>query len=117
MAAAILAANPHNSQSWAFAASDHVIGVFSFGWFRASQDDIRRHRDGLTLNGQGLSPMMLTLAKLMPASSRTAGDQFWVKQTAPRPRPPTASLRPPAPAASTTPRSGSRRAASYNAST
>lgn len=53
----------------------------SFAWFRAGNDDIQRHRDGLTLNGQGLSPLMLTAAKLLPASSRAAGDDFWVKQT------------------------------------
>ncbi len=53
----------------------------SFAWFRSSADAIQRHRDGLTLDGQGLSPLMLTLAKLLPASSRAAGDKFWVNQT------------------------------------
>jgi len=53
----------------------------SFAWFRSSNDAIERHRDGLTLDGQGLSPLMLTVAKLLPASSRAAGDKFWVNQT------------------------------------
>lgn len=53
----------------------------SFAWFRSSDDDVQRHRDGLTLDAQGLSPVTLTVAKLLPASSRAYGDRFWVKQT------------------------------------
>ncbi len=53
----------------------------SFTWFRASNDAVQRHRDGLTLDAQGMSPLMLSIAKLLPASSRTAGDEFWVGQT------------------------------------
>ncbi len=53
----------------------------AFAWFRNNRDDIDTHRDGLTLDGQGLSPAILTLAKLLPASSRTTGDQFWLDQT------------------------------------
>jgi hypothetical protein len=52
-----------------------------FVWFRESNDEIQRHRDGLVLDGQGLSPLVLGLAKLLPASSRADGDAFWVKQT------------------------------------
>ena len=52
-----------------------------FVWFRSSNDDVQRYRDGLVLDGQGLSPLVLGMAKLLPASSRTAGDQFWVDQT------------------------------------
>jgi hypothetical protein len=52
-----------------------------FVWFRSSNDDVQNYRDGLVLDGQGLSPLVLGMAKLLPASSRTAGDQFWVEQT------------------------------------
>lgn len=52
-----------------------------FVWFRNSHDEIQRHRDGLVLDGQGLSPLVLGLAKLLPASSRIDGDKFWVTQT------------------------------------
>ncbi|KQW50975.1 hypothetical protein ASC77_25310 [Nocardioides sp. Root1257] len=52
-----------------------------FVWFRSSNDDIQRHRDGLVLDGQGLSPLVLGIAKLLPASSRADGDDFWVTQT------------------------------------
>jgi hypothetical protein len=53
----------------------------AFVWFRSTADAIQQHKDGLTLDGQGLNPMMTALAKLMPASSRTAGDTFWLDQT------------------------------------
>ena len=52
-----------------------------FVWFRNSNDEVQRYRDGLVLDGQGVSPQVLGIAKLLPASSRTAGDQFWVEQT------------------------------------
>ena len=52
-----------------------------FVWFRSSNDDVQRYRDGLVLDGQGVSPLVLGIAKLLPASSRTAGDRFWVEQT------------------------------------
>jgi hypothetical protein len=53
----------------------------NFAWFRANNDEIQRHRDGLSLGGQGFSPLMLAVSKLLPTSSRSAGDQFWLKQT------------------------------------
>jgi hypothetical protein len=53
----------------------------NFAWFRAADDDIQRHRDGLSLGGQGFGPLKLAVAKLLPASSRADGDQFWLKQT------------------------------------
>jgi nitroreductase len=52
-----------------------------FVWFRGHDDDIQRHRDGLVLDGQGLGPLALGAAKVLPPSSRTAGDSFWVTQT------------------------------------
>jgi hypothetical protein len=52
-----------------------------FVWFCNTHDEIQQHRDGLVLDGQGLSPWVLGLVKLMPASSRSDGDSFWVKQT------------------------------------
>ncbi len=53
----------------------------SFAWFTGSNDEIQQRRDGMTLDAQGLSPLILSLGKLLPASSRTAGDAFWVDQT------------------------------------
>jgi hypothetical protein len=53
----------------------------AFSWFRDTRSDIDRHRDGLTLDGQGLDAVTLTVAKLLPGSSRSAGDEFWLTQT------------------------------------
>ncbi len=53
----------------------------AFSWFRNNRDDIDKHRDGPTLDAQGLAPVTLALAKILPASSRVAGDRFWLDQT------------------------------------
>lgn len=50
-------------------------------WFRSSWDEIQRHKDGLTLDAQGLPRLTLALAKLLPATGRGAGDQFWLDRT------------------------------------
>nr|WSY53620.1 hypothetical protein OG999_28250 [Streptomyces sp. NBC_00886] len=61
--------------------ADEAQSKDGFRWFRGDADAIERHQDGLTLDGQGLSPLMTSLAKLLPAASRTSGDTFWVNQT------------------------------------
>jgi len=61
--------------------ADEQQSIDGFVWFRSSNDDVQRYRDGLVLDGQGVSPLVLGIAKLLPASSRTSGDQFWVEQT------------------------------------
>ena len=60
---------------------DREQSVEAFSWFRNDRSDIDRHRDGLTLDGQGLGGLTLVAAKLLPAQSRTDGDAFWVKAT------------------------------------
>lgn len=60
---------------------DEQMSKESFAWFRNDRHAIDSHRDGLTLDGQGLTPMMLTAAKLLPAQSRESGDTFWLKTT------------------------------------
>jgi hypothetical protein len=53
----------------------------SFRLFRSSWDDIQKHKDGLTLDAQGLSALTTAVAKLLPAVDRRSGDKFWVDQT------------------------------------
>jgi hypothetical protein len=53
----------------------------NFAWFRPDNDEVQRHRDGLSLGGQGFGPLMLAVATLLPASSRADGDRFWLEQT------------------------------------
>jgi hypothetical protein len=60
---------------------DRQQSTDSFRWFRSSWDDIQKHKDGLTLDTQGLSAMTTAIAKLLPGSDRKSGDKFWVDQT------------------------------------
>jgi hypothetical protein len=53
----------------------------SFAWFRSNNDAVQQHRDGMSLDPQGMTPLILSVAKLLPASSRAGGDSFWVDQT------------------------------------
>lgn len=61
---------------------DEEMSTEAFGLFRSDRADIDRYRDGLTLDGQGLDPITLLLAKILPAQSRASGDQFWVNTDA-----------------------------------
>ncbi|WP_344415457.1 Acg family FMN-binding oxidoreductase [Pseudonocardia ailaonensis] len=61
--------------------ADEQQSLDNFAWFRAGNDDEQRHRDGLVLDGQGLGPLELGIAKLLPPYSRTAGDRFWIDRT------------------------------------
>jgi hypothetical protein len=61
--------------------ADTAQSTEAFTWFRSSRDSIDEHRDGLTLDGQGLSGLTAFAAKLLPAQSRKDGDDYWVKAT------------------------------------
>lgn len=60
---------------------DVEMSTEASSWFRSSRAAIDRHRDGLTLDCQGLDGLTLFLAKILPAQSRTAGDEYWVATT------------------------------------
>lgn len=60
-------------------ADDARKSADSFAWFRNDRSQIEAHHDGLTLDCQGLSSTMLVAAKILPAQSRKASDDFWVK--------------------------------------
>lgn len=61
--------------------ADEAQSTESFAWFRNDRDDIDTHKDGLILDAQGMSPLVLAVAKILPATSRSAGDSFWLDQT------------------------------------
>lgn len=60
---------------------DEPMSVEAFSWFRNDRSAIDTHRDGLTLDCQGLDGFTLAMAKILPAQSRSAGDRFWVNST------------------------------------
>ncbi|WP_243858934.1 twin-arginine translocation signal domain-containing protein [Actinomyces sp. ZJ308] len=62
-------------------ADDAEMSADSFAWMRNDRSQIDAHRDGLTLDCQGLSDAMLAAAKILPAQSRESSDSFWVKST------------------------------------
>lgn len=59
---------------------DPQMGIDNTRWLRASRADIAAHRDGVTLDAAGLSPLMLFLAKLFPVSSDMS-NRAWLSQT------------------------------------
>jgi len=61
--------------------SDTAQSEEAFSWFRNDRAEIDQHRDGLTLDGQGLDELTLLAAKILSAQSRTDGDAFWLKAT------------------------------------
>jgi hypothetical protein len=60
---------------------DRQQSIDGFRWFRDGWDAIQRHRDGLTIDGQGLGDLQRAIGKLLPASSRSAGDDFFLDRT------------------------------------
>lgn len=50
-------------------------------WFRGTQRANLTHRDGVTLEGAGLSPLVLRLAKFLPPVSDKSSDETWLKNT------------------------------------
>jgi hypothetical protein len=53
----------------------------SFAWWRSDWDEIQRHKDGLTIDGVGLRPLVRTLGKLLPGTSRASADRTFVDRT------------------------------------
>lgn len=62
-------------------ASDEQQSLDDNVWFRQSWDAIQSHKDGLTLDAQGLSQLFAALAKMLPATSRQYNDSFWINHT------------------------------------
>jgi hypothetical protein len=61
--------------------SDSVMIADSDRWFRATDAEIEMHRDGPTLYCAGLSPLMLSLARLLPSISPESSHRHWIDQT------------------------------------
>src|ERR1700730_9352439 len=50
-------------------------------WFRTGRREIAAHRDGVTLDTAGLSPLMVAAAKLLPDMDAKSADQYWLSIT------------------------------------
>jgi hypothetical protein len=61
--------------------ADEEQSVASAAWWRSSWDAVQTHKDGLTIDGAGLSPLVRTLGKILPATSRVANDKTFIEMT------------------------------------
>ena len=50
-------------------------------WWRATRAQIIAHRDGMTLDAQGLPPVTTFLAKMLPPTSQRQNDAAWLRNT------------------------------------
>ena len=61
--------------------ADAEMARDSARWFRFSRDLVDEHRDGVTLDAAGLSPLINAAAKIIPAPSPEQSDQQWLATT------------------------------------
>ncbi|MGD1036255.1 MAG: hypothetical protein ABR878_03490 [Roseiarcus sp.] len=61
--------------------ADAQMSRDSARWFRTGRRDIEAHRDGVTVDTAGLSPMMTAAAKLLPDADAKSADQYWLSIT------------------------------------
>jgi len=60
---------------------DPQMSADSARWFRTGRHDIAAHRDGVTVDTAGLSPLMAAAAKLMPDMDAGSADRYWLSMT------------------------------------
>ncbi|WP_263731371.1 hypothetical protein [Cellulomonas sp. SG140] len=61
--------------------ADHQMSVDNAELIRYDHQQVERYGDGLTIDAQALSPFLEVAAQLLPATSRTQGDNSWVRST------------------------------------
>jgi nitroreductase len=61
--------------------ADPQMSADSARWFRGGRRDIAAHRDGVTVDTAGLSPLMIAAAKLLPDADAATADQYWSATT------------------------------------
>jgi hypothetical protein len=62
-------------------ADDEQQSRASYAWWRGSWDEIQRRKDGLTVDGVGLRPLVRTIGKILPTTSRKAADRSFIDRT------------------------------------
>jgi hypothetical protein len=68
------------------------VGSDDYTWYRGTWKQVLQHRDGVTVDASGLSPLLRSLGKLIPAT-RSSNDSYWLSGTRDR-QLPTAKRRP-----------------------
>ena len=67
-------------------ATERIIGdpqmsADSARWFRTGRRDIAAHRDGVTADTAGLSPVLVAATKLLPDLDAASADKYWLSMT------------------------------------
>jgi hypothetical protein len=60
---------------------DPQMSTDSARWFRTGRRDIAAHRDGVTADTAGLSPLLTAVSKLLPDLDAKSADQYWLSMT------------------------------------
>ena len=60
---------------------DEEQSLASFAWWRSDWDEIQEHKDGLNIDGVGLPPLVRTLGKILPGTSRSRADETFLDRT------------------------------------
>jgi nitroreductase len=68
------------------AATEHIVADedmlrWSKAWTRHDRDALLRRRDGLFIDGMGLSPLMATAAKMIPDQDAATEGRYWLAMT------------------------------------
>ena len=61
--------------------ADRQQSIDDFAWWRGDWAQLQRTKDGITLDASGLSPIIRTLGKMLPAQTRASNDQTWLDNT------------------------------------
>jgi nitroreductase len=60
---------------------DPQMSLDSAHWIRTGRREVEDHRDGISVDAAGLSPLLTAFAKLMPDQSPHSADQYWLANT------------------------------------
>ena len=61
--------------------ADPEMSADSARWFRTGRREIAAHRDGVTVDTAGLSPLVTALSKILPDMDAQSADQYWLALT------------------------------------
>jgi hypothetical protein len=61
--------------------ADPEMSADSARWFRTGAREVADHRDGITMDGAGLSPFMVGATKFLPDQSASTADGYWLAMT------------------------------------
>jgi nitroreductase len=61
--------------------SDQQMSADSARWIRIGRREIEAHRDGITVDTVGVSPLWAAVAKFLPDPDAKSADQYWLSMT------------------------------------